>query len=180
MKNKSTNELVLSGLFIAIGLLLPTIFHAFGMGSTFLPMHIPVLIAGFTVSMPFAILIGALTPILSAVLTGMPPLFPVLPFMVFELAAYGGVTSLFYRKFKLNVYISLIAGMILGRIVSGMAVWVLATFFAAKLPGPITFIAGSITGSIPGIIIQIAFIPALIMVLGKNNLIKREGLSGES
>ncbi len=180
MKNKSVRELVISALSMAIGLLLPMIFHAFGLGSAFLPMHIPVLIAGFAVSLPFAILVGVLTPLLSAFLTGMPPLFPVLPFMIFELAAYGAAASLLYRKFRLNVYISLITSMIAGRIVSGLAVWVLAVFFAAKLPGPVAFVAGSITGSIPGIIIQIVFIPALVMILDRNKLLRKEGLSGES
>lgn len=180
MKNKSVRELVLSGLFIAIGLLLPMIFHTFGLGSTFLPMHIPVVIAGFAVSLPFAILVGALTPLLSALFTGMPPLFPVLPFMIFELAAYGGVASLLYRRLKLNVYIALILSMLAGRIVSGIAVWVLAAFFAAQLPGPVVFVAGSITGGIPGIIIQLVFIPALILVLDRNKLLRREGLSSGS
>lgn len=180
MQNKSVKEMVLSGLFIAMGLLLPMIFHAFGMGSTFLPMHIPVLLAGFIVSMPYAIAVGVVTPILSSLLTGMPPMFPVLPYMVFELAAYGAVASLLYRRLKLNVYISLVGSMIVGRIVSGIAVWVLATFFMAKLPGPILFITGSITKSIPGIIIQLVFIPALILVLNKSNLITREGLPSES
>lgn len=168
MQNKSLRELVLSGLFIAIGLLLPTFFHAFGLGSTFLPMHIPVLIAGFIVSIPYAIAVGVLTPILSSVLTGMPPAFPVLPYMVFELATYGAVTSLLYQKIKLNVYISLIGSMIAGRIVSGIAVWVLAVFFLAKLPGPIVFLTGSVVKSIPGIIIQLVFIPVLIMVLNRH------------
>jgi len=108
MQNKSVKEMVLSALFTAIGLLLPVIFHAFGMGSTFLPMHIPVLLAGFVVSIPFAIAVGIVTPILSSLLTGMPPMFPVLPYMVFELAAYGTVASLLYRRLKLNVYISLV------------------------------------------------------------------------
>lgn len=180
MKKKSVRELILSGLSIAIGLLLPMIFHAFGLGSAFLPMHIPVLIAGFAVSLPFAIIVGVLTPLLSALLTGMPPLFPVLPFMIFELAAYGAAASLLYRKFRLNVYISLIASMIAGRIVSGIAVWVLAALFGAKLPGPAAFVAGSITGSIPGIVIQIVFIPALVIILDRNRLLRKEGLSGES
>lgn len=92
------------------------IFHAFGLGSTFLPMHIPVLLAGFVISIPFAITVGALTPFLSSVFTGMPPLFPVMPYMVFELAAYGAVASILYRKLKVNVYISLIGSMIAGRI----------------------------------------------------------------
>jgi hypothetical protein len=176
MQNKSVREVVLSGLFIAIGLILPMVFHAFGAGSTFLPMHIPVLLAGFVISIPFAIAVGVLTPFLSSVLTGMPPIFPILPYMVFELAVYGAVASLLYRKLKLNVYISLVGSMIAGRIVSSVIVWVLATFFTAKLPGPITFITGGVVSGIPGIIIQIVFIPAIVLVLSKNNFIKREAL----
>lgn len=67
MQNKLVKEVVLSGLFIAIGLILPMIFHAFGLGSTYLPLHIPVLLAGFVISIPFAITVGALTPFLSSV-----------------------------------------------------------------------------------------------------------------
>lgn len=175
MEKKSVREIVLSGLFIALGLILPMVFHVFGAGSTFLPMHIPVLLAGFAVSVPFAIAVGVITPVLSSVLTGMPPAFPVLPYMMFELAAYGTVTSFLYRKLNLNVYVSLVCSMIAGRIVSAVVVWVLATFFVTKLPGPIVFITGAIAQGIPGIIIQIIFIPAIIFSLNKSRLIVREG-----
>ena len=114
MYNKTVKELILSGLFIALGVVLPTIFHALGTGSTFLPMHIPVLIAGFVVSLPFAVLIGAITPLLSTLLTGM--LHSRITLYVFELAIYGAAECLFYRKFKLNVYISLICSMIVGNL----------------------------------------------------------------
>ncbi len=177
MKNKTVRETVLSGLFIALGLILPTIFHAIGAGNTFLPMHIPVLIAGFVVGLPFAIAVGILTPILSSLITGMPPLFPVLIFMIFELATYGAVASLLYRKSKLNIYISLVLSMIIGRIVSSIVVWVLVTFFMAKLPNPIVFIAGAILQGLPGIIIQIVLIPGIVLALQKSNLIKREGIT---
>ena len=176
MQNKSVKEIVLSGLFIALGLILPMIFHMVGAGSTFLPMHIPVLIAGFMVDLPFAVAVGVLTPILSSLFTGMPPVFPVLPYMVFELATYAAVASVLYRKFKLNVYVSLICSMIAGRIISSLVVWGLAAFFMAKLPNPIVFITGGITQGIPGIIIQIVFIPAIVFALEKSNLIKGEGI----
>ena len=179
MQTKSLRGIVLSGLFIASGLILPSIFHVYGLGSTFSPMHIPVLLAGFFVSIPYAIAVGALTPFLSSVFTGMPPIFPIMPYMVFELAAYGASASLLYRKLKINVYIALIGSMIAGRIVAGFAVWVLATFFAAKLPGPIVFIAGAVTNGIPGIIIQLVFIPALVMMLKRYNSVQREGISHE-
>lgn len=179
MQTKSLREIVLSGLFIASGLILPSIFHVYGMGATFSPMHIPVLLAGFFLSIPYAIAVGALTPFLSSVFTGMPPIFPVMPYLVFELAAYGAIASLLYRKLKVNVYIALIGSMIAGRIVAGFAVWVLAAFFAAKLPGPIVFIAGAVTNGIPGIILQLVFIPALVMMLKRYNSVQREGISHE-
>lgn len=169
MKSQSTKQLVLSGIFIAIGLVLPMVFHAFGGGSMFLPMHIPVLMAGFFLSMPYALAVGALTPLLSSLLTGMPPAFPVLPFMMFELATYGVVVSLLYRKCKMNVYVSLIISMVCGRIMSGIVVWALATFFMAKLPSPMIFITGAVTKGIPGIVIQLIFIPVIVMAVNKNN-----------
>ena len=136
MKNNNITQIATAGLFIAFGIVLPMMFHAVGLGSTFLPMHIPVLLSGFVLDAPIAAVVGAMTPFLSSMMTGMPPAFPVMPYMVFELATYGFMTSFLYRKIKQNVYISLIGSMISGRIVAGIVVWVLATLFAAKLPGP--------------------------------------------
>lgn len=112
-------------------------------------------------------LVGALTPILSSVLTGMPPMFPVLPFMVFELLTYGAVVSYMHNKVKANIFLSLIVAMIAGRIVSAIVVWILTSFFMAKLPAPTVFIAGAIVKGIPGIIIQLILIPAIVYILNK-------------
>lgn len=180
MQNNSLKEVVFSGLFIAIGVLLPVIFHAFGLGSTFLPMHIPVLMAGFIVSAPFAAVVGALTPILSSAFTGMPPIFPVLPFMVFELAAYGAVSSILYKNLKMNIHISLIGSMVIGRIVAAVSVWVLSTFFFAKLPGPLVFMTGAVVRGLPGIVIQLVFIPTIVSLLEKGRLINRKEVKNES
>ena len=102
MKNNTLRQMVMSGLFITMGLVFPVIFHYFGLGKSFLPMHIPVLLAGFMLSLPYAIAVGAITPVLSFVLTGMPPLFPVLPYMFFELMAYAAVANLLSRRIKLK------------------------------------------------------------------------------
>lgn len=173
MGKKFIKELVVSGLFIALGLILPMIFHAFNAGSMFLPMHIPVLVAGCIVSLPFAITIGLMTPILSSFLTGMPPIFPVLPFMVFELMTYGVVINLLYKKLKLNIYSSLIISMIIGRIVSSLVVWVLVSVFMARLPNPFTFVGVAIMQGLPGIIIQLLLIPKIVTVLDKGCFTKR-------
>ena len=167
MKKNNLTQMAIAGLFIAFGIVLPMMFHAIGLGSTFLPMHIPVLLSGFVLDAPMAAAVGAITPFLSSMFTGMPPAFPIMPYMVFELAAYGYMISFFYRKIHRNAYISLIGSMISGRIVAGVAVWVLATLFAAKLPGPVVFITSSVAKGLPGIIIQLIFIPAIVLLLEK-------------
>lgn len=168
MKKQITKKLTLSGVFIAIGIILPIAFHAIeGGGSIFLPMHIPVLMAGFFLDWPYALAVGVLTPLLSSSLTGMPPLFPVLLFMIPELAVYGTVVSLLYRNLKMNVYAALIISMVCGRIIAGVVVWILTTFFMAKLPSPIVFVQGAILKGIPGIIIQLILIPAVVLTVGK-------------
>jgi hypothetical protein len=178
MNNKITREITLSGLFIALGLILPQFFHIFGenSGTVFSPMHIPVFIAGFTLSLPYAAAVGILIPVLSTIFTTMPPLFPVLPFMIFELATYAVITNVLYRKARWNVYVSLVSAMVAGRIVSAAVVWVLASFFAAQLPNPVAFVTGGVTQGIIGIILQLVIIPPIIMLLSKNNLIKRESI----
>lgn len=176
MKSKEIKEITASGLFIALGLVLPVIFHMFDQGSTFLPMHIPVLLAGFTLSLPYAAAVGIATPLLSSALTGMPPLYPVLPYMVFELAVYAVAASLLSRKMKLNVYLSLIISMVAGRITAGAAVWAMISFFGAKLPGPLAFMASAVTGGLPGISIQVIVIPPLVLLLRKSGVLKDEGL----
>lgn len=175
MKNRNhIREITASGLFTAIGVLLPVIFHALGLGSAFLPMHIPALMAGFVLSVPYAAAVGAATPLLSSLMTGMPPAFPVMPYMVFELAAYASVVSALRRKFKLNPYLSLIVSMAAGRAVSGIAVWILTVVFGAQLPGPLVFVSGAVVTGLPGIILQLVVIPPLIMILNKKNMIGNE------
>lgn len=170
-----TRETVLSGMFITFGIVLPVVFHLFGLGSNFLPMHIPVLLAGFVLSTPYAAAVGAVTPLLSSVITGMPPMFPVAAYMIFELAAYSAAASVLSRKFRLNTYISLIGSMAVGRIVAGIAVWVITELFGAKLPGPVAFIGTAIMSGLPGIIIQLVFIPPMILLLKKTKIIEWSG-----
>lgn len=162
-------KIVLSGLFIAFGVLLPMIFHQFNMGGpAFLPMHIPVLIAGLFLGPAAGLLVGLVTPILSSLLTGMPVPFPMLPIMIFELGAYGLVSGFFNENLRTNTYISMIIAMAGGRVAAGVVVFVLATFFGFKGAGPILFVQGAIITGLPGIIIQLIFIPPIVNLLRKH------------
>jgi len=167
MKKTKSKEIVLSGLFIALGLLVPMLFHAVGgAGPVFLPMHVPVLVGGFILSPKFAILVGLLTPLLSSVLTGMPVLIPMAPIMMVELGIYGLTVSLLKGKVVNNV-ITLISAMILGRISAVFMVTVLVKIIGIKFAPPVTFIIGAVTTGIPGIIIQLIFIPILLTAVKK-------------
>ncbi|MFA7118480.1 MAG: ECF transporter S component, partial [Sphaerochaetaceae bacterium] len=74
---------------IALGVVLPMAFHSVkNAGSIFCPMHIPVLLCGLVDGWAFGLLCGLVTPLLSSLLTGMPPM-AYLPAMMIELAVYG-------------------------------------------------------------------------------------------
>ncbi|MBQ2911931.1 MAG: ECF transporter S component, partial [Clostridia bacterium] len=70
MKNQ-VKQMVLTALFIAIGVVLPQAFHAIpNAGSVMLPMHIPVLLAGLVCGPVFGLACGIITPLMSSLITG--------------------------------------------------------------------------------------------------------------
>lgn len=160
-----TREIVYAGLLIALGYVLPIIFHTFSMGGpAFLPMHIPVLIAGLLLSPKIVLLVGVITPILSSLLTGMPPIYPMLPIMIVELATYGVIAAVCFRKYDLGYYKSLIIAMLAGRITAGLVVAVLAIGFGLPM-SPIPYVIGAIVTGLPGIAIQLVIVPAFAKML---------------
>ena len=172
MKNKSIYNLTLSGLFIAIGLILPYLFHSIPQsGAIFLPMHIPVLLCGLICGWKFGLPVGIITPILSFLLTGKPSIFPIGLSMMFELGAYGLVSGLLSKK--VNPILALISAMFVGRIVMGIANVVILGY-AGEAYAFSGFISGAFITALPGIIIQLILIPAIIFALKKNNLFKNE------
>lgn len=167
-----TKKLVLSGLFVAFGVILPMVFHMFNMGGpVFLPMHIPVLIAGYFLGPIYGALVGILTPVLSGLLTGMPPLVPVMPIMAFELCGYGLITGLIFSKTN-KIYVSLICAMIVGRLFAIVGAFVVSLTLAPQV-SPIAYVVGGLSTAIPGMVIQIIFIPVLVGFLFRNKEIAK-------
>jgi riboflavin transporter FmnP len=152
-------------MFIALGVILPLAFHLVRVGgAVILPMHIPVILGGFFAGPLVGVLVGVITPVISYLLTGMPPLapLPVLITMVFELGTYGAVTGLLYRYTK-QILLSLIGAMIAGRIILGITVWVLLHIFGfTRLPGAVLFVKGAVVTGLPGVVLQVAFIPVIL------------------
>lgn len=166
----NTKNLVLSGLFITLGIIFPIFFHMLGMigGQVFLPMHIPVLLAGFILGPISGVIVGVITPVLSSIITSMPPFMPMLPIMIVELTFYGIISGYMYQTKKINIFISLITSMIIGRIMSSMVVYIMVKLFAVPLPpNPLIFIQVGIITGLPGLLIQIVMIPMVVFLVEK-------------
>ncbi|WMM23716.1 ECF transporter S component [Tissierella sp. MB52-C2] len=160
-----TKKIVIGGTLLALGIIMVNTFHSTGIpGNIFLPMHIPIFLGGLLLPPYLALILGMVMPLCNTIISGMPSLFPMAIIMVFELGTYGLIASILYRKMKMPAVISLIISMICGRIIAGLAVFLLSIFFAVKL-NPVTFVIGGITTGIPGIIIQLVLIPSLIYAI---------------
>lgn len=171
---KSIKKLTLSGLLLAMTLLLPFLTGQIPqIGSMLSPMHIPVLLCGFICGWQYGFTIGLIAPVLRFMIFGMPPLFPVGIAMTFELAAYGLCAGIFYKilpKRNLYVFVNLILSMILGRMVWGISMYVMALFTAIEFNINI-FLAGAFFNAIPGIILHLVIIPPIVIALRKTNLV---------
>ena len=142
-------------------------------GNALFPMHIPVLLAGFVCGPWWALAVGFIAPLLRFVLFGMPPVFPVGVAMAFELAAYGLISGLLYKKLPKkvgNIYVSLIAAMVGGRIVWG-CVRVLLSGVSDAAFSWAAFLSGAFTTALPGIILHIILIPIFVIALKKAEVI---------
>ena len=172
MKNTNVKTMVLAALFLALALVLPFLTGQIPqIGSMLCPMHIPALLCGFFCGWPWGLAVGFIAPILRSVTFGMPPMFPVAICMSFELAAYGAISGLLYKKLPRNpfsIYAALLTAMVIGRLVWGAARFVCAGLDASAF-GLTAFWTGAITSAIPGIIIQIILVPILVMTLEKHN-----------
>lgn len=174
MKKEQIIKLVLSAMFLALGLLMPFLTGQIPQfGSMLLPMHLPVLICGFVCGWKWGLLVGFVTPLVRSLVFGMPPMIPTALCMAFELATYGAVAGWLYMKLrerKEHVVIPLVAAMIAGRVVWGLASFVVYTAF---MEGAFTlgmFWAGGFAKAWPGIVLQLVVVPAVVYALERAKL----------
>ena len=102
----------------------------------------------------------------------MPPV-AILPSMMVELAFYGiiaGVMMKFVRTKNIyaDLYISLIAAIVCGRILAGITK---ALIFSAGSYSMGAWVSGYVVTSWPGTLIQLIFIPSIVFALMKAHLI---------
>ena len=180
MKRNALRTLVLTALFFAIGLVLPLLTGQIPqIGNMLLPMHLPIFLCALICGWQYATPMAFVLPVIRSLIFGMPPMYPTALGMAFELAAYAFAAGFIYSRVKKQnigtLYISLVASMLIGRAVWGVAQIILLgvkgnTFtFAA-------FLAGAFTNAFPGIIAQLILIPAIMFALDRAKLVRfRDG-----
>lgn len=169
-KQNSVLNLSLSAMFLALAFVLPFFTGQIKqIGAMLCPMHIPVILCGYICGGPWGLVVGFVAPLLRSFILSMPKLYPTAFAMAFELAVYGFMSGLLYRilpKKKINIYLSLIISMISGRLVWGFVQLCCVGFDVSKF-SLTAFWVGAVANAVPGIIIQLLFIPVIVMTLEK-------------
>ncbi|MGN0853447.1 MAG: energy-coupling factor ABC transporter ATP-binding protein [Kiritimatiellia bacterium] len=150
-----TRDHAYCGLFGALALALPALFHVFGLaGPLFLPMYWPLVALAFLVRPGAAVVTAALVPLVSSFLTGMPLLWPPLAAVLsLELAVQVGLLAVLRKRPRL----ALAAVLPLGRALHAGLVWMLALKFPNLPAAGISFL--SFAAGWPGVLLMMAFVP---------------------
>jgi len=172
-KMSTVKKSIITAVCIALCVVLPQAFHAIpNAGSIYLPMHIPVLLCGLICGWQYGLLCGLAGPLLSSLITGMPPT-AYLPPMMIECAIYGCVSGLMMlivhtKSTYADLYISLIVAMLCGRVIAGVC---RALIFAPGEYSIAAWVGSYFVTALPGIVIQIVLLPSIVFALMKARLI---------
>ena len=166
MKQNNTKKLVYSALFLALALVLPFLTGQIQtFGQMLAPMHLPVLLCGMLCGPAYGLSCGLLIVLL-------PQLFPGAAGValstgeLWELAIYGFLAGLLTYLLAaappvLNVLVSLVGAMLLGRVFCGL----LDAFVFVPGYTWTQWVGESFVICLPGIVLQLAAIPLVTLAL---------------
>ena len=174
---QNLKNLTLSAMFLALGLILPFLTGQIPqIGSMLLPMHIPVFLCGLICGWQYGGLIGVILPPLRYALFGMPILFPTGIAMMAELATYGIVAGALYQHSCWQCLKALYRSIPdrYGERQSGLGRWQRSHCWGISANGFTwqMFISGALLNAIPGIIVQLILLPAIMVALNRTGLVR--------
>jgi len=162
---RTLRGMIASAAMAALAIILPIAFHAVGLGAKFMPMVLVLMLNGFLSPWPWAMLAGAVVPIASSLLTGMPPFYPpVCLTMSVEMMLTAGLAALLYRLSRPRIWPALILTILFNRATSLALTYFLADKFG--LPPRIVSLAYFAQG-LPGIALQLTVIPLVVSTLAR-------------
>ena len=157
-------------MFIALGIIYPVFFHWIGLGKIFLPMFWPLAAAGFFLPLSVCIAVGTLTPLLSFLISGMPPP-PILYLMIVELSVLTVGVHLVHHRWHPGNFWAILSGLILSRFATlGMA-WLIGPLLGLP-PGLYAF--KQIIEGLPGILAILLIIPLIVSKLTRTYLFRSQ------
>ena len=122
----TVKKIALCAVCVALCAALPPAFHMLGpVASVLSPMHIPVLLCGLLCGWSYGAVCGVAGPLLSSLLTGMPPA-AALVHMLPELCVYGLVCGALMKLVRTgsaaaDLYCAMAPAMLVGRVAGGAA-----------------------------------------------------------
>ncbi len=175
MNKDSIKKLALSAMFLALGIVLPFLTGQVPqIGSMLLPMHIPIFLCAFICGWQYAVPIAFILPLLRSFAFSVPNLYPEAISIAFEMAVYAFVAGFIYNKSKWHcirsLYRSLLSAMVLGRVARAVVQLTLLGIIGAEFTFS-AFFMGVIIYGIPGIILQLIIIPAVMVMCHKTKLV---------
>ena len=178
LKVKLTVKGLVSFGLIVLAVLLPQLVHlTLGQagGVRWLPMYLPVLLAGCLLGVRWGIGVGVLSPVVSFALTSLwgdpMPSAARLPFMMAELCVFAAVSGIFSKQIAKNGWMAFPA-VLLGAVAGRAFFLLLAVLFQSVAPFTVEAVLSQIETGLSGLILQAAMVPLLVM--GLRALIQRE------
>lgn len=169
-KTKLTVKSIVAVSLVALAVVLPQIVHlAAGQagGVTWLPMYLPVLLAGCLLGTSWGLAVGVASPLVSFALTSLwgsaMPAAARLPFMIAELAVFAAVSGLFSKKIFKNGLFAFAAAL---AIVCGRAVFMLSVIvFQSVAPFTPALVWTQIQSGLAGAAAQAVLVPLVVMAV---------------
>ena len=170
-KTKLTVKSIVAVSLVALAVVLPQIVHlAAGQsgGVTWLPMYLPVLLAGCLLGTAWGLAVGVASPLVSFALTSMwgsaMPAAARLPFMIAELAVFAAVSGLFSKNIFKNGLFAFAATAL--AIVCGRAVFMLSVIvFQSVAPFTPALVWSQIQSGLAGAAAQAVLVPLVVMAV---------------
>lgn len=160
-KFKITKLTFIFTMVLTLGIAIPNFVHYIGgqfLGRLLLPLPFIVILSGMLFGWEIGLLSGIGIPLISYLISGMPPMI-LLKEMLLEVSIYGLLSGLLYRKLRVNVFVSILIALLMGK----LSLFVLYHFLN-KLP---TIVFSSMTNTIPGLLLQIFILPFIIIKFEK-------------
>ena len=165
------SKLTVKGVFaagtVAAAVLLPLAVHAaFGAagGACWLPMYLPVLLAGCILGMRWGVCIGALSPLVSFAVTSAAgeamPAAARLPYMVAELCVFALVSGAFAGRIEKNAWAA-VPAVLLAQICGRAAFVALAAATQGFMAVSLVAAWSQVKAGLLGLAVQAAAVPAL-------------------